>query len=31
MSGGEGIFDWIKINEKHKQGSYDKYLKKLLR
>ena len=30
MSGGEGIFDWIKINEKHKQGSYDKYLKKIL-
>jgi uncharacterized protein (DUF1810 family) len=30
MSGGEGIFDWIKINEKHTEHSYDKYLKKIL-
>ena len=30
MSGGENIFDWIKIDEKHKKNSYNKYLKKIL-
>lgn len=30
MSGGDGIFDWIKIDESHRGDSLDTYLKKIL-